>query len=226
VNVIALLGSQGRMGLEVQKAAGEQSLRLLTGHDPLNWDLESCSGIIDFSSPTGLMGLLHHLDSKKLPQWVISGTTGFSDPDKKRLADFARNRPLVIASNFSIGVHVLHRWLKQAVNSPELSPYTISLRETHHVHKKDKPSGTALSLQKLLPPGTSIESLRVGETIGTHEIWFDSPSDRLGLIHEAKDRSIFAKGALQTATELALRLKKNPDSLPKRILGLEDLFST
>ncbi len=217
---ISLWGERGRMGAELKKAVGAFSELKLISYS------HSTQGVIDFSSAQGLMDLLKKLDDQKNPAWVVSGSTGLDDDQKKKLEQYAKTRPILWAANFSVGVFALSRILEFARTLPELQTFEPKIRETHHVHKKDSPSGTALVLKSHLPGATPIESIREGEVIGDHEVWFESASERIGLCHRAKTRAVFAEGALKSAILLTQKLAKNQNGFPKRLLTLEDVFSS
>lgn len=104
---------------------------------------------------------------------------------------------------------------------PEIRDWKVTIRDLHHAEKKDAPSGTALALEAAIGRKVIIESVREGERVGTHEITFESASEKITLIHEAKSRAVFAEGALEAAIRL---LNRSPKSLPPRLLALEDLY--
>jgi 4-hydroxy-tetrahydrodipicolinate reductase len=114
---------------------------------------------------------------------------------------------LVWSSNFSVGVNIffdLNRWLaEQMSHQPQ---YTPSITETHHVHKLDKPSGTAKTLcndiMMYCCNDVPIESIREGEVPGTHEVKWDSEEDTIVITHIAKGRRGFALGAVLAAEGL------------------------
>ncbi len=226
---VGLLGSNGRMGQQVQAVLGESSflkrarleIRFVRGMD--FQILQFCDAIIDFSSPEATLQALNSLQAQGKPPVYICGTTGWTQDQKRDLEFYAQKHPCLIASNFSTGVLALSKLIESAIQLPELQGYAVRIREIHHVHKKDAPSGTALSLKKILTPEAPIESIREGEVIGTHEVIFESSSDRIVLTHEASDRSIFARGAVEAAIRLA-EAEKNGVSLPKRPLELRDVF--
>ncbi|MEO7252399.1 MAG: dihydrodipicolinate reductase C-terminal domain-containing protein, partial [Arenimonas sp.] len=115
--------------------------------------------------------------------------------------------PVLWASNFSLGVVVLEDAVRRA--SSALKHWNLRIVETHHVHKKDAPSGTALSLARaaqgaggVLP---EIESIREGEVVGDHLVRFTGPGETLEFRHQATDRDIFAAGAIEAANLLVKR---------------------
>jgi len=217
---LSLWGEKGRMGGEIKKA-----LRLFPEFK-LSELSSDTQGVLDFTSSTGLLELLKKLDDEKSTSWVVSGSTGFDLEQRATLEACGKTRTIVWAANFSLGVLALSRLLDSAILLPELQGFVPRIRETHHTLKKDSPSGTALLLKGHLFPDTFIESIREGDVVGEHEVWFESGSERLGLIHQAQDRKVFAEGALKSAMLLTEKLKKNRNSFPKRLLGLQDVFSS
>jgi 4-hydroxy-tetrahydrodipicolinate reductase len=134
---------------------------------------------------------------------MVVGTTGwYSHLDDMKALCARRGGALVYSPNFSIGVHALFKVARQlALAAPG---YRFSITETHHATKKDAPSGTALSLKKILEaasPGLDVEiaSKREGEVAGIHEIEARSENDSILVKHEAFSRRGFAEGAVRAA---------------------------
>lgn len=135
---------------------------------------------------------------------VISGTTGWED-ERARLEAEVRARGsggLLWAPNFSIGVHIFLRLVAEAARQVTAAGgFDAHLVETHHAAKKDAPSGTARRIQEIagahLPLG--VTSVRVGHVPGMHALTFDAPYEQIALVHEARDRRVFADGALLAA---------------------------
>ena len=156
---------------------------------------------VDFSLPAALPALLDLCVQRGAA--LVSGTTGLDPGLRARLAAAADAVPVAWASNFSLGVVVLEDLLRRAAGA---LPWPVDIVETHHVHKLDAPSGTAITLaaaaaevQGRTPP---IESVREGEVVGTHRIRLRGVGESLELAHVASDRDIFARGALETAARL------------------------
>jgi 4-hydroxy-tetrahydrodipicolinate reductase len=220
-NAIRVLvhGASGRMGRAVLRlaaadarvevvAAVSRSGAPIEGMPALAVaDLARCPRFdvaIDFSLPEGFRALLEFCEARGVA--LVSGTTGLDPELRGRMEQAARSIPVLWASNFSLGVVVLEDLLRRAAGA---LPWPVSITETHHVHKLDAPSGTAITLasaaaqaQGRTPP---IESIREGEVVGTHEIRMQGPGERIELSHVATDRDIFARGALEAATRLAGR---------------------
>ena len=136
---------------------------------------------------------------------VVVGTTGWYDKLDSVIADVRRlDGTMFWAPNFSVGVAVLAAAIRAASAALRGVPgFDIHLVETHHAAKKDKPSGTAASLAKVAESGLGreipITSVRTGHVPGTHELVIDAPFEQLRLVHEARDRRVFADGALSAA---------------------------
>lgn len=137
---------------------------------------------------------------------VVVGTTGWSAAEAAvRRVVSERGIGLVAAPTFALGAVVLEELARQA--AALLAPYEhvgAWLHEAHHAAKKDAPSGTALRILQSMraagwPRGIDVSSTRAGSIPGTHEIGFDGPFDSVTLTHAARDRSVFAHGALVAA---------------------------
>jgi 4-hydroxy-tetrahydrodipicolinate reductase len=131
---------------------------------------------------------------------MVIGTTGYVWP--KELDQKLKNlkTPWIIGQNFSIGLNVMRYFserIKVALNALRPGQLRLGIAETHHVHKLDAPSGTALYLAKTLDfPPEDIKSIREGEVKGMHTVVYDWPNDRLSLTHEVLDRAAFAEGVV------------------------------
>ncbi len=160
---------------------------------------------IDFSLPEAFDALLAFCQSRDAA--LVSGTTGLSESQRARMDEVAASIPLLWASNFSLGVAVLEDLVRRAAAA--LPDWQVQIRETHHVHKKDAPSGTALTLARAVQAGNGampgIESLREGEVVGEHSVRLSGAGESLEFSHSAGNRDIFALGALHAASLLALR---------------------
>jgi 4-hydroxy-tetrahydrodipicolinate reductase len=131
---------------------------------------------------------------------VISGATGYTFTEADKAAISARGLPWVQASNFSLGMNLmleLARRVGSYAPARELGSFAMS--ETHHVHKLDAPSGSALSLQRAVGRKLPIESIREGDVVGLHTLTLALPGESISLTHNAEDRRVFAEGALWAA---------------------------
>jgi len=193
---IALFG-HGKMGTQI-KAYAENLGHHITSPD-------KADVAIDFSHPDAILDHVHLAKEKGLQ--MVVGTTGW-DEQRRDVENIVNNANigLIFASNFSIGMQLFIRLAKSAATlfSP-FEDYDVAGFEAHHKEKFDKPSGTAFSLEKALCQTSRWEnvpftSMRVGKTVGTHTIVFDSIADTITLNHTARSRAGFVKGALIAAT--------------------------
>lgn len=175
---------------------------------------------VDFSLPKGFDAVLELCCSRGCA--LVSGTTGLSERQRESLAQAAQRIPVLWASNFSLGVAVLEDLVARA--SRALPDWSARIVETHHVHKLDAPSGTALTLAQAAEAVSgrmpAIESIREGEVVGDHLVLFEGRAERLELRHSAGDRDIFAAGALEAALRLAGRSARLW-RLPELVFGPE-----
>ncbi|MCW4455141.1 4-hydroxy-tetrahydrodipicolinate reductase [Flavobacterium sp. MXW15] len=156
---------------------------------------------IDFSLPEGFDPVLALCVQRGAG--FVSGTTGIGPAQQQALAAAAAGIPLVWATNFSLGVAVLADLVERAAAA--LPGWDCDIVESHHVHKKDAPSGTALTLGAAAQAGGAeprYASLRAGDIIGEHLVQFAGPGERIELVHRATNRDIFARGALHAARRL------------------------
>jgi len=159
---------------------------------------------IDFSLPEGFDPILALCLQRG--RALVSGTTGLEPAQRQAMQAGAASIPLLWASNYSVGVAVLHELVEQAARV--LPGWDCDIVESHHVHKKDAPSGTALTLGEAAGRGGAqprYASLRAGDIVGEHLVQFTAQGERIELVHRATSRDIFARGALQAALRLAGR---------------------
>lgn len=196
--IVLVHGASGRMGKEIlQLAKSTPGIREAL---PLSReDKGKLSGdvVVDFSLPSGLENLLKRATDSGLP--LVSGTTGFSKDQMDMIKTASKKIPILWSANMSFGVHLFLRMLKEFRHVPN---WDIKMSETHHIHKKDSPSGTALWLRSELEAvvGKSIDEPvghRVGEVVGDHEVLGRSPLEEITLTHRALNRKVFAEGALK-----------------------------
>ena len=201
---VLLIGAAGRMGKTVRELAEKDPQLQIAGLCDLGDSIESamknCDVAIDFSQADSIdeicRAALQHAKS------LVIGTTGHSQQQRKTIEETAHSIPIVLASNFSVGVNVLF-WLTQKAAELLGSDFNPEIVETHHTMKKDAPSGTAKTLAEILKAARnseiSIESVREGDVVGEHTVIFSGPGERLELTHRAANRGIFAAGALRAA---------------------------
>lgn len=156
---------------------------------------------IDFSLPDGFDAVLALCEARHAA--LVSGTTGLTPAQQANLARAATGIPLAWASNFSRGVALLEELVERAARA--LPGWDCDIVEAHHAHKRDAPSGTALTLGAAAEAGGAhprYASLRAGDIVGEHLVQFTGRGERIELVHRAGDRDIFARGALDAAARL------------------------
>jgi len=156
---------------------------------------------VDFSLPEGFDAILGLCVARGAA--FVSGTTGLSDAQEAALAAAATRIPLAWASNFSLGIAVLHDLVERAARA--LPGWDCDIVESHHTRKLDAPSGTALTLGDAAGQGGATPhyaSIRAGDIVGEHLVQFTSAGERIELAHRASNRDIFARGALHVAVRL------------------------
>lgn len=162
--------------------------------------------IIEFTEPSAAPANIIAAVRAGYP--VVTGTTGWGKQlDEVTRAVTAANGALVHAPNFSIGVNVFLAMAEAAGRIMSRAPeFDAHIVETHHAAKKDAPSGTALALERSAASGLgrsiAITSVRTGHVPGTHELSFDGAFEQIRLTHTARDRRVFADGALRAAAWL------------------------
>ena len=156
---------------------------------------------VDFSLPEGFDAILALCAARGAA--LVSGTTGLSEAQQQALGVAAVGIPIVWASNFSLGVAVLHDMVRRA--AALLPGWDCDIVEAHHARKLDAPSGTALTLGAAAQSGGAsphYASLRAGDIVGEHLVQFTGLGERIELVHRASNRDIFARGALHAARRL------------------------
>ena len=183
------------VGEEENRSAAALTAPFLAGFD----------AVIDFTTPTAAVQNIRACLANGAR--IVVGTTGwYQHLDDLRELCRRRNAALLYSTNFSIGVQALFRVARElATAAPH---YRFSITETHHVTKIDAPSGTALSLQRILEaaaPGQTVQitSRREGEVAGIHSVEARSDNDCLQLRHESFSRRGFAEGAIRAAEWIA-----------------------
>ena len=227
-----LLIGRGKMGsliAETARANGDEVAAPQGRRDMVANGDKKADVVIDFSRPEALPEIASYIRHTGTP--LLSGTTGFSPAEKTRLEELGQYAPVLWSANFSLGVAVLYRALRQI--SGVLQPdFDIEITETHHKQKADAPSGTARLLAEAVDPAHAltpvygregscgrrgkseigIHALRGGTVAGTHTVHFFGVDEELEFTHRAASRQIFVNGALHMA-----RL------LPRRPNGVYDL---
>lgn len=160
--------------------------------------------LVDFSLPEAFDAALALCRQRGAA--LVSGTTGLSDAQSGALDAASAEIPLLWASNFSLGVALLHELVERAAAA--LPGWDCDVVESHHSGKRDAPSGTALTLGAAAGAGGArprYASIRAGDIVGEHLVQFTAAGERVELAHRAGSRDIFARGALHAALRLARR---------------------
>ncbi len=233
---ISITGCMGRMGRQLIKSCKKNKsfiLKSITENKIIEKKIlgikpqlnnektfKNCDVIIDFTIPKCTFEVLKI--ATKLNKKVVIGTTGFTKKEENLIKIYSKKIPILKAGNMSLGVNLL-MYLTEITSKSLNDNYLAKIFETHHKHKKDYPSGTALMLgkgiadgknkdlykilgkkflnKKYFPYGKKINfnSIRKGEVIGEHEVKFSSGKEIITLNHEAFDRALYSDGALTAA---------------------------
>lgn len=224
------------MGHELERLAHQRGHEIVAIFDKEeDWftkEIPSCDVAIDFSLPETAPVIVNLLLDKNIA--VVSGTTGWNDKQKQvKQRVINEGKAFFTASNFSLGVNIFFELNKKL--STLLSPipeYKASIHEIHHIHKKDAPSGTAITLAEGISAACdrydgwsfgcesndkiAVTSERTGEVPGTHVISWNSPVDEIQIKHTAHSRQGFALGAMIAAEWLKGR---------KGVYSMKDLLN-
>jgi len=217
---IALIG-YGKMGKEIEKIAEKRGHEIVLVIDQDNADLVSANDLkkadvaIEFTTPVTVLDNIQKCFDADLP--IVVGTTGWYDHFEKIKKNCVSNKKsLFYASNFSLGVNLffkVNKYLAELMNKyPE---YDVCMEEIHHIHKLDKPSGTAITLAEQVISNIDrknkwsiddknadtlfIDDKREGEVPGTHIIKYKSAIDDIEIMHKAHNRQGFALGSVVAA---------------------------
>jgi 4-hydroxy-tetrahydrodipicolinate reductase len=208
---IAIVGD-GKMGRAVVDLARERGYTITKtlgarenadGRAITRDSLGDTDVVIEFTEPAAAASNI--LAAVRAGYPVVTGTTGWSaELDRISREVAATDGALVHAPNFSIGVNLFLAIAAAAGRLMRAAPeFDAAIVETHHAAKKDAPSGTAIALERSvaagLRRGVPITSVRTGHVPGTHELSFDGAFEQIRLTHTARDRRVFADGALRAA---------------------------
>ncbi len=227
---LAIHGSAGRMGQRLLTlAADDPGLNVRSAVDASTPDGDRLTGrydaVIDFTVPAGTRAAARFCVDTGSP--LVVGTTGLTPDDDAMLDDAARTIPVLQATNFSLVVNVLNHLAAQAVRLLG-DGYDLEILEAHHRWKADAPSGTALTLARVVaeaagrdfdrdvklarhgdaprqPTDITVQTLRMGDHPGEHTLFLAAPGERLELKHVSTSRDSYAMGALRAARWLAGR---------------------
>ncbi|MBX3132868.1 MAG: hypothetical protein KF689_05725 [Gemmatimonadaceae bacterium] len=210
---LAILGT-GKMGALLAQLAPAQGFTVVAqlGETETRQGLSAAllagaQVAIEFTVPTAAAGLVRACADLGVP--VVSGTTGW-DAERATVETFVRSSrgALLWAPNFALGVHLFAKVVEEAARrfANERAGFDAHLVETHHAKKLDAPSGTARMLATVASRARGkdvpVTSIRTGQVPGTHEFVFDAAFEQVRVVHEARDRRVFASGALAAAAWL------------------------
>ncbi|MGH8190519.1 MAG: 4-hydroxy-tetrahydrodipicolinate reductase [Rhodanobacteraceae bacterium] len=238
---LGITGAKGRMGRALQELLIDDARFALVAkimHDADWRDAPELDVVVDFSTSAGFDAALEHCVAHHVA--FVSGTTGLGERQCSAMGAAARVIPVLHAANFSLGIAVLARLLREAVSA--LPGWDLEILEAHHARKVDAPSGTALALGRTAAdargqdfervavlgrhghPGAreagtiGFASLRAGNIVGEHTALLVGHDERIELTHRAFDNAIFARGALATAVWI---VRQSPGAY-----SLDDMLST
>ena len=203
-----LIVGYGRMGRLVEALAPEHGFNVVAAIDqaeaeqPDTWPAADVA--IDFSLPEAVPANLPRLAARGMN--VVVGTTGWQAAEPLMRAQVEQSGIGVVAApNFAIGVNLFTALVERAAELWRDQPaFGAWLHEAHHAAKRDAPSGTALALEAAMRGRAygrpiDVSSTRAGSIPGTHTVGFDAAAETITLTHTARDRTVFARGALQAA---------------------------
>ena len=236
---VGVFGANGRVGkliIDDLKESENISLSSVFVRSELNFSIDpsvlvttdiksflnACDIVIDFSLPEACEALLEA--TLTTPKPLVIGTTGLNTHQLNLLKDASQKMPILYATNMSLGVALLNKLVYQA--SAALEDFDIEIVEMHHKHKKDAPSGTALTLGESAAAGRGLDldkvrvsgrdgnigertkdeiavmALRGGDIVGRHTVGFYNDGEFIELNHTATSRNTFSKGAIRAASWL------------------------
>ncbi len=217
---IVLHGATGKVGQEVLALVSEYafhvSVKMSRNTDKASIVLDGEKLLLDFSRQEAFLPALRFAEENKLA--FVSGTTGLNDKDFQELKEASKSIACFWASNTSLGVAVFKRLIQQLES---LKNWDFHLHELHHNQKIDSPSGTAISLkeevEKVIGKTVTVTDVRGGGIYGIHELMSISQEEILKIEHQALNRKVFARGALEAAEFLLQKAEPG-------LYGMDDLL--
>jgi 4-hydroxy-tetrahydrodipicolinate reductase len=213
------------LGRDVGELAGLEPLGVLLA-DSLEAVTNDFDVVIDFTAPAATLG--HVQICRQAGKRMVIGTTGLSEADKQQLAEAGKEIGIVFAPNMSVGVNLCFKLLELAARVLGDSA-DVEIIEAHHRHKVDAPSGTALRMGEVVAETLGrdlkqcavygregqtgarerqtigFETIRAGDVVGEHSVWFALEGERVEIAHKASSRMTFAHGAARAAGWIAAR---------------------
>ena len=230
---VIINGYSGTMGQVLTKCvADDEELELVAGISPKHHDVdgfntyssfadvkEDSDVVIDFSNPLALDGILEYCLKTKTP--VVLATTGYNDEEMEKIHEAAKQIPVFLSFNMSLGVNILLKLVKEAAKN--LANFDIEIIEKHHNKKVDSPSGTAVMIANAVKEireqsefiygrhgrtgkrqqnEVGIRAVRGGTIVGEHSAIFAGNDEILEINHSARSKNVFAEGAIAAAKYL------------------------
>lgn len=214
---------------------GKLSVSIVSGIEQCINDFDV---LVDFTTPELSVG--NAAFCAKHGKSIVIGTTGLNDEQKAQLEEAGKQTPVVFAPNMSVGVNLTLKLLSLAAEILG-DDYDVEVIEAHHRHKVDSPSGTALRMGEVVAealgrdlkecavygregqigPRTQkeigFETIRAGDVVGEHSVWFATEGERIEIAHKASSRMTFAKGAVRAAAWL--------ESKPAGLYDMQDVLN-
>lgn len=267
---LAVPGALGRMGRSVLSVASQdpgwsivggwdrpghaetgKDLGLAVGLAPLGVALAAAPAldgadvIVDFTAPTPTLELMRAILHSRWRPALVVGTTGFAPVELAELKEASSQLRIVVSSNYSVGMNLMWKALELVARATG-DDYDVEVIEAHHHHKKDSPSGTAVTTAEVLaralgrdlarwarygrprgdigarePGEIGLHTVRGGDIVGDHTVLFAGPGERLEFKHQAHSRENFARGALRAGRWLLAEGRKPGLYSMAQVLGLE-----
>jgi 4-hydroxy-tetrahydrodipicolinate reductase len=198
---IAVIGA-GKTGGKVVELLGEDLSEVFDeDNQPTVEKLKESDAVIIFVPGDAVPEIIDAVIESGVP--AAWGSTGYEWGDDLEDKVKAQHAKWVIASNFSLGMNVIRKSIEAiSAGSSILKDPEFHIHEVHHVHKKDAPSGTALSWKEWLDKEAEVTSAREGDVKGIHELTLKTGTEEITLRHKALDRALFAEGAIWAAKQL------------------------
>ncbi|MEX2478324.1 MAG: dihydrodipicolinate reductase C-terminal domain-containing protein [Gracilimonas sp.] len=198
---IAVIGTGKTGGKVVELLGDELSEAFDAGNPPTKEKLKVADAVIIFVPGDAVPDVIDDVIEAGIP--AAWGSTGFDWPEDLEERVKTKSTRWVLASNFSLGMNIIRKGIEAiSAGSAILKDPEFHIHEVHHVHKKDAPSGTALSWKEWLDKEAEVTSVREGDVKGIHELTMKTGTEEITLRHKALDRALFAEGAIWAAKQL------------------------
>jgi len=215
---ISVIGT-GKTGSKVVEMLGENlAFAFDESNPPTVEKLKESDAVIIFVPGDAVEEILPMVLESGIP--AAWGSTGFDWPDDLNDQVKKANTKWVLATNFSLGMNIIRNAIKTiSAGSEILKDPIFKIHEVHHIHKKDAPSGTALSWKEWLAKDAEVTSTREGDINGIHELIVKTETEEITLKHDALDRGLFAEGAIWAVERLI-----NEQKLTNGVVTFGQLF--